>query len=83
MANYRFYDEKENPQKGKYALIFEQEYRQLMKKPKYYSLFGEADTESLVEALHDGYFSIDKSGKSKGSSKIPAALPKRMKILTS
>ncbi|MBE0437607.1 MAG: type III restriction endonuclease subunit R, partial [Methylomicrobium sp.] len=58
-----------NPQKGKYAQIFEEEYRQLIKKPKYHSLFKEVDTESLVEAVHDGYFSIDKSGKGKGQFK--------------
>ncbi|MDR4516161.1 MAG: DEAD/DEAH box helicase family protein [Nitrosomonas sp.] len=68
VANYRFYDEDGNPQKGKYALIFEEEYRQLIKKPKYNSLFKEVDTESLVEAVHDGYFSVDKkSGHFKDS----------------
>lgn len=69
VANYRFYDDEGNAQKGKYALMFEEEYRGLIKKPKYHSLFGEVDTESLVEAVHDGYFSIDKSGKSKGQIK--------------
>ncbi|MGI9213275.1 MAG: type III restriction-modification system endonuclease [Methylococcaceae bacterium] len=71
VANYRSYDKHGNPQKGKYALMFEEEYRGLIKKPKYHSLFGEVDTESLVEAVHDGYFSIDK-GKvkdTKGDSK--------------
>lgn len=71
VANYRSYDKDGNPQKGKYALMFEEEYRGLIKKPKYHSLFGEVDTESLVEAVHDGYFSIDK-GKvkdTKGDSK--------------
>lgn len=69
VANYRFYDEDGSQQKGKYALMFEEEYRQLIKKPKYHSLFKEVDTESLVEAVHDGYFSIDKTGKSKGQFK--------------
>lgn len=69
VANYRFYDDEGNAQKGKYALMFEEEYRGLIKKPKYHSLFGEVDTESLVEAVHDGYFSIDKTGKSKGQIK--------------
>ncbi len=69
VANYRFYDDDGNPQKGKYALTFEEEYKQLIKKPKYHSLFNEVDTESLVEAVHDGYFSVDKTGKSKGQYK--------------
>ena len=71
VANYRSYDKDGNPEKGKYALMFEEEYRQLIKKPKYQSLFGEVDTESLVEAVHNGYFSVDK-GKvkdTKGDSK--------------
>jgi len=70
VANYRCYDADGKPQKGKYALIFEEEYRQLIKKPKYQSLFKEMD-DSLVEAVHDGYFSVDK-GKvkdTKGDSK--------------
>jgi type III restriction enzyme len=69
VANYRFYGEDGNARKGKYALIFEEEYLQLIKKPKYHSLFEEVNTESPVEAVHDGYFSIDKSGKSKGQFK--------------
>jgi len=69
VANYRYYDEEGNAQKGKYALMFEEEYQLLIKKPKYHSLFDEVDTESLVGAVHDGYFSADKSGKNKGKFK--------------
>ena len=69
VSNYRFYDADGNQQKGKYALMFEEEYRQLINKPKYHSLFKDVDTESLVDTVHDGYFSIDKSGKSKGQFK--------------
>lgn len=69
VANYRFYDEDGNKQKGKYALMFEEEYRELIKKPKYQSLFGDVDVESLVDAVHDGYFSSDKSGKTKDQYK--------------
>jgi type III restriction enzyme len=71
VVNYRSYDKDGNPEKGKYALMFEEEYRQMIKKPKYQSLFGEVDTESLVDAVHNGYFSVDK-GKvkdTKGDSK--------------
>jgi len=69
VANYRFYDAEGNTQKGKYALMFEEEYRKLIKKPKYQSLFGDVDVESLVEAVHDGYFSSDKTGKAKNQYK--------------
>ncbi len=69
VANYRYYDDEGNAQQGKYALMFEEEYQQLIKKPKYHSLFDEVDTTSLVDAVHDGYFSADKSGKNKGRYK--------------
>lgn len=69
VANYRFYDADGNAQKGKYALMFEEEYRKLIKKPKYQSLFGDVDVESLVGAVHDGYFSSDKTGKAKNQYK--------------
>ena len=69
VANYRFYDAEGQAQKGKYALMFEEEYRKLIKKPKYQSLFADVDVESLVDAVHDGYFSSDKSGKSKDQYK--------------
>ena len=65
VANYRSYDTDGNPQQGKYAKIFEEEYLAAIKKPKYQSLFGEVDLESRVDEVHAGYFSIDKKGKLK------------------
>ena len=58
VSNYRWYEEG-NPQKGKYALIFEEEYRALIKKPKYDTLFKDVDRMSAVEDVHNGYFAID------------------------
>lgn len=69
VANYRQYDDEGNAIKGKYAQWFEKEYADLIKKPKYHSLFKEADLATLPEAVHDGYFSVDKSGKKKGQFK--------------
>ncbi|HSO82538.1 type III restriction-modification system endonuclease [Thiocapsa sp.] len=60
VANYREYDEEGNPQPGKYARMFEEEYAAEIKKPKYDSLFAEIDRETAVEGLHDGYFAADK-----------------------
>lgn len=62
VANYRSYDEGGNPVKGKYALIFEEEYRRLAKHPDYQVLFKEVDVETDAALVHDGYFSIDKKG---------------------
>jgi len=60
VANYRGYDEQGNPQPGKYARMFEEEYRVEIRKPKYDSLFGEIERQTAVEGIHDGYFAADK-----------------------
>ena len=57
---YRRYDDTGNPVKGDYAEMFEEEYRRLAKHPDYRALFQEADLD--IEAVHNGYFSIDKKG---------------------
>lgn len=60
VEHYRSYDEAGNQAKGKYALMFEEEYRRAAKLPEFSSLFKEVDLTSEAEAVHDGYFSIDK-----------------------
>lgn len=64
VEHYRQYDEDGNPVKGKYALMFEEEYRKLAKSADYQSLFKEIDLEEDAELVHNGYFSIDKKGRS-------------------
>ena len=60
VANYRTYDpETGEAKKGKYALMFEEEYDALIKSEKY-SGFGNAST------AHDGYFSADKKKTKSG-----------------
>ena len=71
VANYRDYDAPD--QKGKYAIIFEEEYAKAIKKPKYNSLFSDMDTESLPELVHNGYFSQDKKGIIKDTKGTTAA----------
>ncbi|SBW14715.1 hypothetical protein BR10RB9215_C11553 [Brucella sp. 10RB9215] len=61
VEHYRSYDENGNPVKGKYAIIFEEEYRRTAKLPEYASLFKEVDLATDAEEVHDGYFSIDKN----------------------
>lgn len=68
VANYRYYDDKGNPHKGKYAIWFEEEYKRVIKKSKYNTLFKEVDIESDVEQVHGGYFSKDKKGKFKDTT---------------
>jgi type III restriction enzyme len=58
---YRSYDADGNPVKGKYARIFEEEYRRAAKLPEFVSLFNEVDLTLEAEEVHDGYFSIDKA----------------------
>lgn len=64
VKHYRQYDTEGNYKNGDYADIFEEEYKNLIKKPKYQSLFKEIrDLEVEASAVHNGYFSIDKKTK--------------------
>ena len=60
---YRQYDEDGNEVKGKYAQMFEEEYRKLTKRPEYQTLFEKIDLDTEVNKVHNGYFSIDKKGR--------------------
>lgn len=60
VEHYRQYDEAGNAVKGKYALMFEEEYTKLAKSSEYQSLFNEIDLETNAADVHNGYFSIDK-----------------------
>jgi len=65
VAKYRQYNDEGNATSGEYAKIFETEYKKLIKKPKYNSVFEDIqDFEEHASAVHNGYFSIDKKGKS-------------------
>ncbi|RFU69457.1 type III restriction endonuclease subunit R [Peribacillus saganii] len=67
VTHYRDYDKEGNPVEGKYAKMFEEQYKKLIQEPKYHLLlpnFGN-DAEIEVEKLHDGYFARDKKGKMK------------------
>jgi len=57
---YRQYDEDGNEVKGKYALMFEEEYRKLARQPDYQTLFEKIDLDIDAGEVHNGYFSIDK-----------------------
>ena len=59
---YRSYDEDRHAVKGKYALMFEKEYRDLASMPDYHNLFDGIDLDIDVNEVHNGYFSIDKKG---------------------
>lgn len=59
---YRNYTTDGVPVKGKYAVMFEEEYRKAAAKPKYHTLFNEVDLQSNATEVHNGYFSIDRKG---------------------
>lgn len=63
VANYRSYDNTGNQEKGKFALWFEEIYKELISKPAYQSL-----NKYSVESTHNGYFSQDKKGRAKDTS---------------
>lgn len=60
VEHYRQYDEDGNVVLGKYAKMFEEEYRKLAKSADYQSLFKEIDLDTDATEVHNGYFSIDK-----------------------
>jgi len=68
VSNYRTYDENGNPQKGKFAIMFEEELKKLIKLPKYCTLFKDIDVDVEVEKVHNGYFAVDSKGRAKDSS---------------
>ena len=61
VEHYRSYGADGAAVKGKYALMFEEEYRKAAAKPKYNTLFKDVDLDSDATEVHNGYFSIDKN----------------------
>ena len=59
---YRQYDVDGKVANGKYALMFEDEYRKLAKHSDYQTLFEKVDLDIDANEVHNGYFSIDKKG---------------------
>ena len=55
VANYRFYDDEGNPQKGKIAVWFEEAYQEISAKAMFKGVLPYSADE-----VHDGYFSQDK-----------------------
>lgn len=69
VSNYRDYDKDGNAQKGKYALWFEEEYKNIIQRPKYIPLLENIHNIDMeVEAVHNGYFSEDKKGRLKDTN---------------
>ncbi len=63
VKNYRDYDEAGNAVKGKFALWFEELYKQEFEKP-----VNRVMERHLAEEVHNGYFSADSKGKVKDTS---------------
>jgi type III restriction enzyme len=70
VANYRDYDEDGNPRPGKYAVWFEEEYRELIRKQKYADLFKSVDRETAAQGVHNGYFAVDKKKDATGAERL-------------
>ncbi len=68
VANYRYYDKDGNPQKGIYEQLFEKHYNDLIRQPKYNTLFKDIDIDTAAEEVHNGYFSADRKGVLKDTS---------------
>ena len=71
VSNYRSYDEDGNPQKGKFARMFEEEYTKAIRKPtKYEDLLEGVDRDTVAASVHNGYFAIDKGKDAAGNAKL-------------
>lgn len=70
VANYRWYDADGHAQKGKFALMFEEEYAIAIRKSKYSTLFEGAGLEAAATGVHNGYFAIDKKKDSAGNEMV-------------
>lgn len=68
VVNYRVYNDNGEPELGVYGQIFEEEYQEIARHPKYQSLFEEIDLSTHVSQVHHGYFSADKKGLLKDTS---------------
>ncbi len=73
VANYRWYDKEGSPQKGKFALMFEEEYARAIRKPKYNTLFEGADLDTVAAGVHNGYFAVDKKKDATGNKMLKDA----------
>ncbi len=62
VANYRYYDENGVAHKGKYAELFEKNYKDLIQRPKYKKLIDAGIISDDETVVHNGYFSADKKG---------------------
>jgi len=62
VERYRKYDANGQRVEGDYARIFEEEYREAAKLPRFQSLFQEVDLAHAAHEVHEGYFSTDKKG---------------------
>ena len=70
---YRKYDDEGNPVKGDCARMFEEEYRRLARHPDHRTLFEGVDLDDgeSIGAVHDGCFSIDRTGGWTDTSENP------------
>ncbi|TCK58424.1 type III restriction-modification system endonuclease [Seleniivibrio woodruffii] len=66
VSNYRSYDADGNPQKGKFAVMFEEEFVRAVRKPQYQTLLDGKTPEVVAAEVHNGYFAIDKKKDTKG-----------------
>lgn len=59
VQHYRSYDAQGRPVPGRFARMFEEEYREAARQTRYKELFQGVDLEEVGQ-VHDGYFSVDK-----------------------
>lgn len=69
VKNYRIYNEDGSTSNGKYAEWFEEEYQELIRKPKYKKIIeNESDMADHISNSHNGYFAKDNKKRYKDST---------------
>ncbi len=64
VAKYRLYDKSSRQQKGDYAKVFEEEYKEAISQLHLFETdYNDYLQRFSVEEIHKGYFSIDKKGR--------------------
>jgi len=68
VADYRVYDDDNNPHPGRLAKLFEEVYERKKHDSKYATLFEGIEKERPAVEVHDGYFARDSRGRMKDTA---------------
>lgn len=77
VADYRLYDDDNNPMPGRLAKMFEAIYDQKKNDPRYATLFDGIEKVRPAVEVHDGYFAKDTKGRVKDTRETATSMNSR------